>query len=222
MIRRPPRSTLSSSSAASDVYKRQVSTQSTGIGEMAEWACCGRSTGKWFRMKNANHNMIQSSEMLLLSMTEPAAIEFQQRALASVGDLLIMVALELGLEQQDGATLKLFFCNIEVMDHRLTLDAVGLCQAAEFKVRGVEAAKAAFESRRAEIAQEVNVHQAAMSGQVEHISAICQLRPERVHERDWAGNTPLHCAAHHHDANITRLLLEANADPNATDKVRNA
>eukprot|EP00656_Telonema_subtile_P053834 TRINITY_DN7870_c0_g1_i1.p2 TRINITY_DN7870_c0_g1~~TRINITY_DN7870_c0_g1_i1.p2 ORF type:complete len:326 (-),score=59.05 TRINITY_DN7870_c0_g1_i1:15-992(-) len=29
-IRRPPRSTLSSSSAASDVYKRQVSTQSTG------------------------------------------------------------------------------------------------------------------------------------------------------------------------------------------------
>eukprot|EP00658_Telonema_sp_P-2_P006958 TRINITY_DN12604_c0_g1_i2.p1 TRINITY_DN12604_c0_g1~~TRINITY_DN12604_c0_g1_i2.p1 ORF type:complete len:251 (+),score=76.17 TRINITY_DN12604_c0_g1_i2:136-888(+) len=38
MIRRPPRSTLSSSSAASDVYKRQVSTQSTGLprSEMAE------------------------------------------------------------------------------------------------------------------------------------------------------------------------------------------
>eukprot|EP00657_Telonema_sp_P-1_P006798 TRINITY_DN26222_c0_g1_i1.p1 TRINITY_DN26222_c0_g1~~TRINITY_DN26222_c0_g1_i1.p1 ORF type:complete len:320 (-),score=95.53 TRINITY_DN26222_c0_g1_i1:48-1007(-) len=31
MIRRPPRSTQSRSSAASDVYKRQVSTQSTGI-----------------------------------------------------------------------------------------------------------------------------------------------------------------------------------------------
>eukprot|EP00656_Telonema_subtile_P019341 TRINITY_DN20609_c0_g1_i2.p1 TRINITY_DN20609_c0_g1~~TRINITY_DN20609_c0_g1_i2.p1 ORF type:complete len:358 (+),score=76.53 TRINITY_DN20609_c0_g1_i2:97-1170(+) len=31
MKRRPPRSTLSSSSAASDVYKRQVSTQSTGL-----------------------------------------------------------------------------------------------------------------------------------------------------------------------------------------------
>eukprot|EP00658_Telonema_sp_P-2_P029070 TRINITY_DN22161_c0_g1_i1.p1 TRINITY_DN22161_c0_g1~~TRINITY_DN22161_c0_g1_i1.p1 ORF type:complete len:316 (+),score=64.58 TRINITY_DN22161_c0_g1_i1:108-1055(+) len=35
MIRRPPRSTLSSSSAASDVYKRQVSTQSTGIAVLA-------------------------------------------------------------------------------------------------------------------------------------------------------------------------------------------
>eukprot|EP00656_Telonema_subtile_P039882 TRINITY_DN44968_c0_g1_i2.p1 TRINITY_DN44968_c0_g1~~TRINITY_DN44968_c0_g1_i2.p1 ORF type:complete len:264 (+),score=45.88 TRINITY_DN44968_c0_g1_i2:85-876(+) len=32
MMRRPPRSTLSSSSAASDVYKRQVSTHSTGAG----------------------------------------------------------------------------------------------------------------------------------------------------------------------------------------------
>eukprot|EP00656_Telonema_subtile_P027455 TRINITY_DN2954_c0_g1_i3.p1 TRINITY_DN2954_c0_g1~~TRINITY_DN2954_c0_g1_i3.p1 ORF type:complete len:267 (-),score=42.27 TRINITY_DN2954_c0_g1_i3:201-1001(-) len=36
MIRRPPRSTLSSSSAASDVYKRQVSTQSTGACEFTE------------------------------------------------------------------------------------------------------------------------------------------------------------------------------------------
>eukprot|EP00658_Telonema_sp_P-2_P048130 TRINITY_DN36629_c0_g1_i1.p1 TRINITY_DN36629_c0_g1~~TRINITY_DN36629_c0_g1_i1.p1 ORF type:complete len:220 (-),score=50.81 TRINITY_DN36629_c0_g1_i1:265-924(-) len=44
MIRRPPRSTLSSSSAASDVYKRQVSTQSTGnttitmLGRLVSWA----------------------------------------------------------------------------------------------------------------------------------------------------------------------------------------
>eukprot|EP00658_Telonema_sp_P-2_P085472 TRINITY_DN9751_c0_g2_i1.p1 TRINITY_DN9751_c0_g2~~TRINITY_DN9751_c0_g2_i1.p1 ORF type:complete len:259 (+),score=107.06 TRINITY_DN9751_c0_g2_i1:110-886(+) len=36
MIRRPPRSTLSSSSAASDVYKRQVSTQSTGAEKASE------------------------------------------------------------------------------------------------------------------------------------------------------------------------------------------
>eukprot|EP00656_Telonema_subtile_P019761 TRINITY_DN2096_c0_g1_i2.p1 TRINITY_DN2096_c0_g1~~TRINITY_DN2096_c0_g1_i2.p1 ORF type:complete len:135 (-),score=23.86 TRINITY_DN2096_c0_g1_i2:577-981(-) len=35
MTRRPPRSTLSSSSAASDVYKRQVSTQSTGFSTAA-------------------------------------------------------------------------------------------------------------------------------------------------------------------------------------------
>eukprot|EP00656_Telonema_subtile_P053324 TRINITY_DN7695_c0_g1_i5.p1 TRINITY_DN7695_c0_g1~~TRINITY_DN7695_c0_g1_i5.p1 ORF type:complete len:150 (-),score=20.41 TRINITY_DN7695_c0_g1_i5:122-571(-) len=44
MIRRPPRSTLSSSSAASDVYKRQVSTQSTGKQNSAERAS-GRGVG---------------------------------------------------------------------------------------------------------------------------------------------------------------------------------
>src|SRR5665648_767540 len=36
MIRRPPRSTLSSSSAASDVYKRQQ----TGLCRTGKWLCC--------------------------------------------------------------------------------------------------------------------------------------------------------------------------------------
>eukprot|EP00658_Telonema_sp_P-2_P040161 TRINITY_DN2872_c0_g1_i12.p1 TRINITY_DN2872_c0_g1~~TRINITY_DN2872_c0_g1_i12.p1 ORF type:complete len:467 (-),score=89.61 TRINITY_DN2872_c0_g1_i12:546-1946(-) len=45
MIRRPPRSTLSSSSAASDVYKRQVSTQSTGEQLIALMDGTGDTTG---------------------------------------------------------------------------------------------------------------------------------------------------------------------------------
>eukprot|EP00658_Telonema_sp_P-2_P056862 TRINITY_DN45315_c0_g1_i1.p1 TRINITY_DN45315_c0_g1~~TRINITY_DN45315_c0_g1_i1.p1 ORF type:complete len:165 (+),score=17.38 TRINITY_DN45315_c0_g1_i1:134-628(+) len=51
MIRRPPRSTLSSSSAASDVYKRQVSTQSTGARTGGKWECRlpeGRPLPKYF------------------------------------------------------------------------------------------------------------------------------------------------------------------------------
>eukprot|EP00656_Telonema_subtile_P045343 TRINITY_DN515_c0_g1_i1.p1 TRINITY_DN515_c0_g1~~TRINITY_DN515_c0_g1_i1.p1 ORF type:complete len:277 (-),score=49.15 TRINITY_DN515_c0_g1_i1:549-1379(-) len=47
MIRRPPRSTLSSSSAASDVYKRQVSTQSTGNDQYLKMA--GRDK-RWKRL----------------------------------------------------------------------------------------------------------------------------------------------------------------------------
>src|SRR5664280_3797253 len=35
MIRRPPRSTLSSSSAASDVYKRQVATDANGLTQVS-------------------------------------------------------------------------------------------------------------------------------------------------------------------------------------------
>eukprot|EP00658_Telonema_sp_P-2_P006517 TRINITY_DN12465_c0_g1_i5.p1 TRINITY_DN12465_c0_g1~~TRINITY_DN12465_c0_g1_i5.p1 ORF type:complete len:277 (+),score=78.44 TRINITY_DN12465_c0_g1_i5:108-938(+) len=46
MIRRPPRSTLSSSSAASDVYKRQVSTQSTGEPPLIAMGC-GASRGNF-------------------------------------------------------------------------------------------------------------------------------------------------------------------------------
>eukprot|EP00658_Telonema_sp_P-2_P078414 TRINITY_DN7336_c0_g1_i1.p1 TRINITY_DN7336_c0_g1~~TRINITY_DN7336_c0_g1_i1.p1 ORF type:complete len:244 (+),score=32.16 TRINITY_DN7336_c0_g1_i1:101-832(+) len=51
MIRRPPRSTLSSSSAASDVYKRQVSTQSTGVRHQQEMLPSNRALGG-FRMKS--------------------------------------------------------------------------------------------------------------------------------------------------------------------------
>eukprot|EP00658_Telonema_sp_P-2_P052432 TRINITY_DN40636_c0_g1_i1.p1 TRINITY_DN40636_c0_g1~~TRINITY_DN40636_c0_g1_i1.p1 ORF type:complete len:118 (+),score=21.58 TRINITY_DN40636_c0_g1_i1:103-456(+) len=49
MIRRPPRSTLSSSSAASDVYKRQVSTQSTGTLCVITLRCVDGSTQIWQR-----------------------------------------------------------------------------------------------------------------------------------------------------------------------------
>eukprot|EP00658_Telonema_sp_P-2_P034231 TRINITY_DN24_c0_g1_i6.p1 TRINITY_DN24_c0_g1~~TRINITY_DN24_c0_g1_i6.p1 ORF type:complete len:121 (-),score=13.22 TRINITY_DN24_c0_g1_i6:327-689(-) len=45
MIRRPPRSTLSSSSAASDVYKRQVSTQSTGDNSWRHMGCGASTVG---------------------------------------------------------------------------------------------------------------------------------------------------------------------------------
>eukprot|EP00658_Telonema_sp_P-2_P021510 TRINITY_DN18567_c0_g1_i3.p1 TRINITY_DN18567_c0_g1~~TRINITY_DN18567_c0_g1_i3.p1 ORF type:complete len:359 (-),score=55.34 TRINITY_DN18567_c0_g1_i3:259-1335(-) len=50
MIRRPPRSTLSSSSAASDVYKRQVSTQSTGANRAVARRALGLSPSKTWDM----------------------------------------------------------------------------------------------------------------------------------------------------------------------------
>src|SRR5664279_2604101 len=45
MIRRPPRSTLSSSSAASDVYKRQIPTASRACSRCCAPCCRPRSTG---------------------------------------------------------------------------------------------------------------------------------------------------------------------------------
>eukprot|EP00658_Telonema_sp_P-2_P084326 TRINITY_DN9333_c0_g1_i4.p1 TRINITY_DN9333_c0_g1~~TRINITY_DN9333_c0_g1_i4.p1 ORF type:complete len:187 (-),score=29.65 TRINITY_DN9333_c0_g1_i4:664-1224(-) len=52
MIRRPPRSTLSSSSAASDVYKRQVSTQSTGVFALPGWKTSQHRMGLLDKIKS--------------------------------------------------------------------------------------------------------------------------------------------------------------------------
>eukprot|EP00656_Telonema_subtile_P054373 TRINITY_DN8118_c0_g2_i5.p1 TRINITY_DN8118_c0_g2~~TRINITY_DN8118_c0_g2_i5.p1 ORF type:complete len:698 (+),score=170.33 TRINITY_DN8118_c0_g2_i5:91-2184(+) len=67
MIRRPPRSTLSSSSAASDVYKRQVSTQSTGT-----FQC--RTTAHCVRRSSADH-----ITMGLLSALLPSEVFYGHR-----------------------------------------------------------------------------------------------------------------------------------------------
>eukprot|EP00658_Telonema_sp_P-2_P081757 TRINITY_DN8471_c0_g1_i2.p1 TRINITY_DN8471_c0_g1~~TRINITY_DN8471_c0_g1_i2.p1 ORF type:complete len:603 (+),score=146.52 TRINITY_DN8471_c0_g1_i2:106-1914(+) len=58
MIRRPPRSTLSSSSAASDVYKRQVSTQSTGQAAARVRCCFLVSVVCGFEMQVSEHDRL--------------------------------------------------------------------------------------------------------------------------------------------------------------------
>eukprot|EP00658_Telonema_sp_P-2_P030559 TRINITY_DN2304_c0_g1_i2.p1 TRINITY_DN2304_c0_g1~~TRINITY_DN2304_c0_g1_i2.p1 ORF type:complete len:175 (+),score=55.66 TRINITY_DN2304_c0_g1_i2:118-642(+) len=72
MIRRPPRSTLSSSSAASDVYKRQVSTQSTGNNSwMDVWRTHQAVQGPMLRIHAIEPTAISISRKDSLSPTTP-------------------------------------------------------------------------------------------------------------------------------------------------------
>src|SRR5664280_3780561 len=65
MIRRPPRSTLSSSSAASDVYKRQLNTESSfalGVGNAItelEGACAGMGQAFYDGLRQALYRWIR-------------------------------------------------------------------------------------------------------------------------------------------------------------------
>eukprot|EP00658_Telonema_sp_P-2_P051451 TRINITY_DN3951_c0_g1_i4.p1 TRINITY_DN3951_c0_g1~~TRINITY_DN3951_c0_g1_i4.p1 ORF type:complete len:626 (+),score=158.62 TRINITY_DN3951_c0_g1_i4:114-1991(+) len=80
MIRRPPRSTLSSSSAASDVYKRQVSTQSTGVGllpSMAFVATALRAAGK--RRLTSRGGMGASIDLSIMQMHPRRGLKFFTR-----------------------------------------------------------------------------------------------------------------------------------------------
>eukprot|EP00658_Telonema_sp_P-2_P007549 TRINITY_DN12820_c0_g1_i2.p2 TRINITY_DN12820_c0_g1~~TRINITY_DN12820_c0_g1_i2.p2 ORF type:complete len:166 (-),score=61.85 TRINITY_DN12820_c0_g1_i2:191-688(-) len=87
MIRRPPRSTLSSSSAASDVYKRQVSTQSTG--ELAT-------------LKNDQHELLLRAveARLLVDNQSATKSELEQKTSASRSGVFVAGG---GVCVQDGA-----------------------------------------------------------------------------------------------------------------------
>eukprot|EP00656_Telonema_subtile_P028005 TRINITY_DN3023_c0_g1_i8.p1 TRINITY_DN3023_c0_g1~~TRINITY_DN3023_c0_g1_i8.p1 ORF type:complete len:121 (-),score=9.53 TRINITY_DN3023_c0_g1_i8:283-645(-) len=78
MIRRPPRSTLSSSSAASDVYKRQVSTQSTGKAVIYSWCACSQQAEPTPRAKDAANNR-GSHHPIRASSRDQGALSLQPR-----------------------------------------------------------------------------------------------------------------------------------------------
>eukprot|EP00656_Telonema_subtile_P005192 TRINITY_DN12359_c0_g1_i1.p1 TRINITY_DN12359_c0_g1~~TRINITY_DN12359_c0_g1_i1.p1 ORF type:complete len:264 (-),score=48.31 TRINITY_DN12359_c0_g1_i1:507-1298(-) len=71
MIRRPPRSTLSSSSAASDVYKRQVSTQSTGGGRLV------MSTSSLYLRKSVEAAWRDHTEVQVYSLDRSSVVRCQ-------------------------------------------------------------------------------------------------------------------------------------------------
>src|SRR5674536_254542 len=87
MIRRPPRSTLSSSSAASDVYKRQVEQQEVGVAdeerEQAEPAAfaAGQHLHALLDLVGAELKAAQESARLLLVVAD----QWQHRLETGVG-----------------------------------------------------------------------------------------------------------------------------------------
>ena len=64
---------------------------------------------------------------------------------------------------------------------------------------------------------ETGLHSAAGGGQTEMVSYLLPLIGA-VDVRDEFGGTPLHWAVRQRQIDVTRLLLEHGADPNAVDK----
>eukprot|EP00656_Telonema_subtile_P036193 TRINITY_DN40155_c0_g1_i2.p1 TRINITY_DN40155_c0_g1~~TRINITY_DN40155_c0_g1_i2.p1 ORF type:complete len:214 (-),score=65.47 TRINITY_DN40155_c0_g1_i2:70-711(-) len=173
---------------------------------------CGRSRQESMKQDEAlRQQEIDASEMLALTMSDPVRCTFQARALDTVGALLRLVAVQLGLEAHLGGMMQLIFCDQPVTDHRSTLQDAGLRQDAVFQVL----ADVAYISAKHEQAQKVDLFQAVEGGRVVDIVTVCKWCPERVHARDRYMSTPLHLAAKLNQSKIVGLLLEAHADPNA-------
>lgn len=57
------------------------------------------------------------------------------------------------------------------------------------------------------------LHQAVANRDIQAIEELLAVSPEKINQRDWHGNPPLHLAIHLKFHEIVELLLEKGADP---------
>lgn len=73
----------------------------------------------------------------------------------------------------------------------------------------------AIQERYGPLVDDANLHQAVRDGDIERVRALTREKPERVHQVDAVGNTPLHWAVWGNNLDMTRLLIEHGASVDA-------
>eukprot|EP00658_Telonema_sp_P-2_P059838 TRINITY_DN4893_c0_g1_i1.p1 TRINITY_DN4893_c0_g1~~TRINITY_DN4893_c0_g1_i1.p1 ORF type:complete len:567 (-),score=149.77 TRINITY_DN4893_c0_g1_i1:371-2071(-) len=192
-----------------DVYKRQVSTQSTG----KVW--CKAMGNVRSKLSNVlSGPKPETSELLTMAIVEPIQSPVEAYALDSITTLLGHVALQLSMEQAHGALLQLQVGDGALISpSKATLEASGFGQGTEFKVVGVEAAQA-------QAAETVDIFQAVRHGKVAVLRNVVRHCQHRVVDQVDSAyeRTALHWAAEKDQPEVAELLFESRADLNAKDK----
>eukprot|EP00656_Telonema_subtile_P047947 TRINITY_DN5596_c0_g1_i2.p1 TRINITY_DN5596_c0_g1~~TRINITY_DN5596_c0_g1_i2.p1 ORF type:complete len:298 (+),score=78.34 TRINITY_DN5596_c0_g1_i2:99-992(+) len=224
MIRRPPRSTLSSSSAASDVYKRQVSTQSTGV--------IG-ATMPSHTAPSASHPYLTSAlylHKLPNGMLWDAAAAGDQhnvkRALGgragvnstdpnSCGETALHKAAA-GGHSQTVAQLLIAKADCNALDRMHSASPLHLAAAAGHASVVGQLVRHGSDLYLADRSGETALHCAAAAGHSSVFEALSQVEP-LLDAKNAAGYTPLMKAAQNGHVNVVTCLIQAGADVTVTD-----
>eukprot|EP00656_Telonema_subtile_P052625 TRINITY_DN7386_c0_g1_i2.p1 TRINITY_DN7386_c0_g1~~TRINITY_DN7386_c0_g1_i2.p1 ORF type:complete len:296 (+),score=64.49 TRINITY_DN7386_c0_g1_i2:97-984(+) len=161
---------------------------------------------------------VSESALIDLQLTAPTALTLQMRRLDTVGKLLGLTAVKLGLLERHSDLLQIVIDNQIEIDYTKTMEEAGLLEHKSFQVRGIEGAraKAVVEANSVHLfSKHVLAHGAE---QVYGVELVCQFAPRRVYERDADGFTPLHYAAARNGARTATLLMGAGADTAWTSK----
>merc|ERR1712086_426992 len=153
--------------------------------------------------------VVQASEPVRLLSTSP---EFELVAYEAntVLEVLEIRAVQIGLPKAAAALLKLEFSGA-IISHEKTLKEAGLCDQAEISVQGEAKAKK-------ELADKVNIHEAAQKGNSDEVKLVLDFYPDRVNAENYdqttVDGTPLHVAARHGQCEVAEILITAGADLN--------
>eukprot|EP00658_Telonema_sp_P-2_P062026 TRINITY_DN5068_c0_g1_i1.p1 TRINITY_DN5068_c0_g1~~TRINITY_DN5068_c0_g1_i1.p1 ORF type:complete len:267 (-),score=30.81 TRINITY_DN5068_c0_g1_i1:323-1123(-) len=154
---------------------------------------------------------VWGSEMISLTVVRPKQLELHAHAMDTVSAVLAMAAGKMGMGQREAEFMELVH-NGQVVPPTRTLHECGLGDGVQVEI--------ILSHRISGESDKVDVFQAARSGCLVTMRKVCQDRPERVHERDQEGYTPLHHAVKSSRPEAARVLLEAGAEKDSRGYVR--
>jgi len=164
---------------------------------------------------------IKDAETLRLKMNGPDGKKLDVDALLSrtLQELIEEVAAEFGVLKEFSKDVEMHLSGYQLKPvTKIVREFTELCPDSEIEVHGIEKAKEAMKQRQQQQrATSVNVHHEARAGDLAELKLVVEFAPERIHEPDNLGRTPLHWAAQNDQEAAVSLLLSAGADVNATD-----
>merc|ERR1712160_72810 len=117
--------------------------------------------------------VVEASEPVRLLSTSPE-FELAAHEANTVLEVLEIRAVQMGLPKAAAVMLKLEFSGAVISHHKTPKEA-GLCDQAEISVQGEDEAKA-----KKELADKVNIHEAAMEGKAAEVQLVLDFYPDRV------------------------------------------
>eukprot|EP00658_Telonema_sp_P-2_P017110 TRINITY_DN16626_c0_g1_i3.p1 TRINITY_DN16626_c0_g1~~TRINITY_DN16626_c0_g1_i3.p1 ORF type:complete len:257 (+),score=61.32 TRINITY_DN16626_c0_g1_i3:230-1000(+) len=156
---------------------------------------------------------------LTLTMVSPMRMDFTVSACTTLNQLLDLASEKLGLQERHFEHVQLGWKNQIQTRLELSVLAAGMADDPTFTVLGFEDARD-FARQDAKKVRLFAKHLTSVGAQGPDIQLVLKFAPERIHETDPDGFTPLHYAAMTNQPKTTKELLAGGAVVDAKAKDR--
>merc|ERR1711957_1096783 len=167
--------------------------------------------------KEAERQLALDAETIPLNMNGPdGKFDHDARLNGTLKELTEKVVLKLGLTKECAEHVEMHLSGYKLEPvTKIVREFTELCAGSEIDLEGIEKAQEAMQKHKA---AKLDVHAAAIDGNLAQLNLVAEFAPERINEASSVSTwTPLHCAAAFGQEAAVSLLLSAKADVNKTD-----
>merc|ERR1712086_220878 len=164
--------------------------------------------------QEAERQRALDAETIPLNMNGPdGKFDHDARLNGTLQELTEKVVLKLGLIKECAEHVEMHLSGYKLEPvTKIVREFTELCAGSEIDLEGIEKAQEAMQKHKA---AKLDVHAAAIDGNLAQLNLVVQFAPERINEAN--GDTPLHYAVGRGQEAAVSLLLSAKADVNKTN-----